>query len=152
MDEQQSLFDNLIAQKPRCNVDPQMVKTILKHYQEKGFPYLQLTEEEKIDEFKALSNLEFAVVDKTFTSNSTGVALANYYHKHRYSVPCGGHRTADYVFKRQWLLEKCIKKCIALSGSISDSQLRSMLSIFEGTQVASNFPPGTAKSIYQYFL
>jgi hypothetical protein len=105
-----------------------------------------------MDEYASLIGYEGAVVDKTFSSNSTGVALANSYHPHRYEISCNGHRTAMAVFRRHDLLEKCIKKCIALSGSVDDSKLRSMISIFEGVQVASNFPPGTAKCIYRYFL
>ena len=151
--EQENLFDNLVAQKPKCNVDPRMLKTILEHYQKEGFPYQKLSDHEKLQEFVELMELETPkIMDKTFISNSTGVALANFYHPHRYEVVCNNHKTAISVFKRQWQLERCIKKCIALSGSVDDAKLRSMLSIFEGTQVASNFPPGTAKMIYDYFL
>lgn len=153
-EDQGQLFKGLVAQKPKCNVDPQVLKSVFEHYKQHGFPYLVLTQNEKLDEWVSLAQLQANTLyrDKVFTTNSTGVALANYYHPHRYSVRCGGNKTALETFSITWRLEKCIKKCIALNGSVDDSKLRSMLSIFEGTQVASNFPPGTAKSIYRLFL
>lgn len=132
---------------------PQMITQILKHYQQEGFPYIQLSDEEKKYEYNLLRNFEGELIigDRVF-ADSTGVNLANSYHPHRYEVTCNNHRTALYVFKREWLLRKCIEKCLKMSGKVTPSALRSMLSIFEGVQVASNFPPATAKAIYEHFL
>jgi hypothetical protein len=154
MDNQFPLFEKLYPQKPKCNVDQRMIKTVFDHYKEAGFPYQVLTDHEKMDEFISLVTYEggFVSAEKTFTSNSTGVALANSYHPHRYEIQCSNHKTAMSVFRREDLLQRCIKKCIALSGTVDDAKLRSMISIFEGVQVASNFPTGTAKDIYRYFL
>jgi hypothetical protein len=151
-ENQIDLFDNLIAQKPRCNVDQHILQKVFNHYIENGFPYLVISDDQKLEEYFSLTEYKAEVFEKTFYSNSTGVALANSYHPHRYGISCGSNKTALSVFQNHDKLKRCIKKCIALSGSVDDSKLRSMLSIFEGTQVASNFPPGTAKSIYTHFL
>jgi len=134
----------------------ELIDNYLAHYRATGFPYPKLTDGEKLDEFAELCRLPTNQLIQQDTHNvwpdSTGVSVANCYHPHRYGVVCGGKKTALHVFGRDWLLRRCIEKCVRLSGSISDSKLRSMISIFEGVQVASNFPPGTAKAIYEHFL
>jgi hypothetical protein len=131
----------------------QMITEILRHYQKEGFPYLELNQHEKQTEFLSLSTFdEQLIYGEQVLSNSTGVTLANCYHPHRFEVACNDHRTAMYVFKREHLLRKCIAKCLKMSGRVTPSSLRSMLCIFEGVQVASNFPPATAKEIYETFL
>ena len=137
--------------------DPNVIRSILQHYRTTGFPYQRLTLGEIVDGYYELMRLKTEeMVNKKETwsirSDSTSVAVANYYHPHRYGVVCNNHRTALYVFGRDHLLLKAIKKCAKMQGGISDTRLRSMLSIFEGVQVASNFPPGTAKAIYERFL
>lgn len=131
---------------------PTVLNEILNHYRRTGFPYIKLNDHEKEDELNALSKLDTGKLfdGENFLSDSTGVSLANSYHPHRYEVICNDHRTALYVFGRDWALKKCIEKCIRMSKGINDSKLRSMISIFEGVQVASNFPPGTAKAIYEH--
>jgi hypothetical protein len=150
---QHNLF-NVEIKQPLQKAQPKIVDAALKHYREHGFPYITLTDEEKKEEFDELKNLDVSTIidGKTIQSHSAGTGLANSYFQHRYGVVCNNHRTAIEVFKNDESLRKCIEKCIAMNGKISDSSLRSMLSIFEGTQVASNFPPGTAKAIYEYFL
>src|SRR6185369_12330468 len=131
-----------------------LIMETLAHYRRTGFPYIELSEHEKVSELSELQNFpaHTLIQGQDVYADSTGVALANMYHKHRYGVVCGENRTALYVFTRDHLLEKAIAKCFKLQGGISDSKLRSMLSIFEGVQVASNFPPATAKAIYEHFL
>lgn len=131
----------------------QMVMQIVRHYQKEGFPYVELSEEEKRTEFNNLVSFnQQLIVGDCVVSDNTAVTLANYYHPHRFEVECNNHRTAMYVFRREHLLRKCIQKCLKMNGRVTPSSLRSMLSIFEGVQVASNFPPATAKEIYEYFL
>ena len=151
-DPQLSMFSGENIKAGKRTFNPGVISSILKHYQQTGFPYIKLTEKEKEDEFRELQNLDTnKLVDgKNFISDSTGVALANSYHPHRYGIVCNDHRTALDVFNREDTLRKCIEKCIHMNGKINDSKLRSMLSIFEGVQVASNFPPGTAKAIYEH--
>lgn len=131
----------------------QLIDEYLKHYRSTGFPYPNLTDGEKLDEFNSLQALTTEPIfnGENVYADSTAVGLANSYHPHRYGVVCNNKRTALYVFGRDWLLRRCIEKCVKMSGSISDSKLRSMISIFEGVQVASNFPPGTAKAIYEHY-
>lgn len=151
-DQQQSLDMDLSGAK-YTPPSKKLVKEILAHYRKVGFPYIELSEYEKVDEFMALKNFKTPLIHgKEVYADSTGVSLANMYHKHRYAVECGGNKTALYVFSRDWLFEKAILKCFKLMGDVSPSKLRSMLSIFEGVQVASNFPPATAKAIYEKFL
>jgi hypothetical protein len=128
------------------------VDEIFRHYRQKGFPYLQLTKKEKYEEFKSLVDLDKTLItEDVIISDSTGVKLANSYHNHRYEVVCNNHRTAMKVFKSDISLRKVIEKCIFMQDGFSESKLRSMLAIFEGVQVASNFPPGTAKAIYETY-
>src|SRR3974377_280168 len=123
-----------------------MIMEIVRHYKKEGFPYLELSEREKREEFCSLVNLDTQLIyGDQILSDSTGVTLANSYHRHRFEVECNSNRTAIYVFNREHLLKKCIQKCLKMNGKVTPSALRSMISIFEGVQVASNFPPGTAK-------
>lgn len=154
MDESQiPMFpgENFKADKRTFNLG--VIDSILNHYRKAGFPYLKLSYSEKQREWNELRNLDTKKLldGKNFISDSTGVSLANCYHPHRYGVVCNDHRTAISVFNREEQLRKCILKCIHMNGKINDSKLRSMISIFEGVQVASNFPPGTAKAIYDHF-
>lgn len=131
----------------------QMITEILRHYQKEGFPYLVLSDEGKESEFSNLVNFNQQLIfGDQVISDSTGVTVANSYHPHRFEVECNNHRTAMYVFRREHLLRKCIQKCLKMQGKVTESALRSMLCIFEGVQVASNFPPATAKEIYEHFL
>lgn len=152
-DPQMAMFSGENIKAGKRTFNPGIISSILKHYQETGFPYIKLTDKEKEDEFNELQNLDTKklVNGREFSSDSTGVGLANSYHPHRYGVVCNDHRTALEVFNREDTLRKCIEKCIHMNGKINDSKLRSMISIFEGVQVASNFPPGTAKAIYEHF-
>ena len=154
-DPQQSIFSNPEEFKARKRTfNPGIISSIVKHYQETGFPYIKLTPHEMEVEFNALRNLDTSKLldGRNFISDSTGVSLANSFHPHRYNIVCNDHRTAIEVFTTEHSLRKCIEKCIHMNGKVSDSKLRSMLSIFEGVQVASNFPPGTAKAIYDHFV
>lgn len=131
----------------------QVVNELVKNYREKGFPYIVLTDKEKQEEYESLKKFETQLIfGEEVLSDSTGVALANSYHPHRYGVEVNNNRTALYVFSRDHLLKKCIQKCLKMNGKATPAALRSMLSIFEGVQVPSNFPPATAKEIYEYFL
>lgn len=131
----------------------QMVNETFRHFREKGFPYIVLTDREKKEEFNALKAFDTQLIfGEEVLSDSTGVALANSYHPHRYDVQVNDNRTAIYVFQRDHLLKKCIQKSLKMNGKATPAALRSMISIFEGVQVPSNFPPATAKEIYEYFL
>lgn len=131
-----------------------MLEEVFNHYRTTGFPHLRYTPEESETEFRALRSFDSSECwrGKDLLSVPTSVGLANSFQPHRYGVICNGHKTALHVFSRDHLLRKAIAKCIRLSGGINDAKLRSMLSIFEGVQVASNFPPGTAKAIYERYV
>lgn len=109
-----------------------------------------------MDELRSLRGLQTATIYNKergeYVADSTAVGLANSYHPHRFGVICNDKRTALHIFGRDHLLRKAIEKCVKMQGGINDAKLRSMLSIFEGVQVASNFPPGTAKAIYETLL
>lgn len=132
----------------------QMLEEVFNHYRSTGFPHLRYSQEESESEFRSLRTFDTTECwrDNNLLSCPVGVGLANSFHPHRYGVVCNEHRTALYVFGRDHLLKKAIAKCIRLSGGVNDAKMRSMLSIFEGVQVASNFPPGTAKAIYEKYV
>lgn len=134
--------------------DPKVIDSILKHYRSVGFPYQKLRDNEIIEAYRELRGLHPTTVfsDGCYKADSTGVSIPNSYHPHRYGVVCNNKRTALFVFGRDHLLKKAIQKCVKMQGGINDTRLRSMLSIFEGVQVASNFPPGTAKVVYESLL
>jgi len=130
----------------------EMIDRAFAHYRSTGFPYIKLTDSEIISEFNSLQFCAEPLVENCWQANSTGVSIANLFHPHRYEIQCGEKRTAMYIFGRDHLLKKCLEKTVKMGGEISDSKLRSMIAIFEGVQVPSNFPPATAKAIYEHFL
>lgn len=133
----------------------EIINSVFNYYRrDRGFPFPSFSMLEKKLMFQELIDLKTQkLIDGLkIQSDSTSIWLANSYHPHRYDVQCRNMKTAMQVFKNDELLKRCIKKCIKMYGTISDKKLLTMLSIFEGVQVASNFPTGTAKAIYKYFL
>jgi hypothetical protein len=148
---QAEMFTETIIKSQSINM--KLVKVALDHFRSSGFPYPELTDDEKVDEFNQLQfHNKQLIEDGRVASDSTGVSLANSYHPHRYTVKCGEKMTAAEAFSKDHILERVLVKCLKMNKGITKSKLLSMISIFSGVQVASNFPTATAKAIYNDFL
>lgn len=132
----------------------ELVDMLFTHYRKRGFPHINFTPEEQRQVFLELSifHFESLIEGDTIHNNKIGTGLASSYHPHRFGVVCNKHRTAFQVFRNDQLLRKCLEKCVKMSKKVNDTKLRSMLSIFEGVQTASNFPPACAAAIYRHHI
>ena len=118
-----------------------------------GFPYYNLTAEERDSEFEKLQNyvdknLDGLIEDGKVKQTMHGLALAWSYMHHSWSVKVGNMKTPMEVFESDELLMKAIRRRMVRGDYFSDSGMRKGLRTYSGVQSVSNFRPTAAAAIY----
>ena len=130
--------------------------------QNKGFPYYPEDRKWRDDEFKKLTSFNRDTLldtkNKIIGQSTHGLTLAWSYMHHAWSIKCGKMKTPMEIWEDEEHLKKGINKI--LSGTfftkkehyeITDSDMRSMLRRYSGTQMVSNFRPTAAAAMYNIF-
>lgn len=131
---------------------------IFDFYRERGFPYYELTNDEKELEFNKLFNF-FGVNahrligdDGRVGMSMHGLALAWSYFPHAWDVKVGKMKTPLEVFNDDKVFLAAIKKRFKRGTYFSDSGIRKALRTHSGAQGVSNFRPTAAASVYHRYL
>ena len=130
-------------------------EAIFAHYRTVGFPYYDLSEDEKSQKFESLRRYDHTTVispEGVVKQTMHGLALAWHYHPHQWCIPCGEMFTPMQVFADDTLFRKAIAKRIKLGTYMTDSGIRKGIRSFSGTQSVSNFRPTAAAAIYHRYL
>ena len=135
---------------------------VYNRFKEKGFPYYNTDKKWRNEKFGVLMNTKLeSIVDrrqKIIKQNPNGLSLAWSYMEHAWAIKCGKMRTPMEIWEDEEHLKKGINKI--LSGTfftkrehyeVSDSDMRSMLRRYSGTQMVSNFRPTAAAAMYNIF-
>jgi len=137
---------------PECEI----IDTIFKHYRNIGFPYQEPQDKEKV--VKELTNFNTNTIVKgdTIGKNMLGLGFLNPYFKHKWSVPCSGHKTPLEVYKNDEDFRTVITKvwhwAVKHEGcKVSENRIRQGLKIYGGAYTVSNFRPTVAKYIYEKY-
>ena len=136
---------------------------VVKQIKDKGFPYYPEDSKWRNHKFDGLLSFDRTnLVDrknKVIGQSAHGLNLAWSYMKHSWGIKCGKMRTPMEIWEDEEHLEKGINKI--LNGvfftqkplhKITESDLRSMLRRYTGTQMVSNFRPTAAAAMYDIFV
>ena len=126
----------------------------------KGFPYYPT--EEKWRNNQLLAFRRDTMVDhknKVIGQSTHGLNLAWSYMEHAWGIKCGKMKTPMEVWNDEEHLTKGINKILTgtffkkkPAHDITDSDMRSMLRRYSGTQMVSNFRPTAAAALYDIFV
>ena len=129
----------------------------------KGFPYYPKDDKWRNKIYNQLLSFKRdTMVDhenKVIGQSPHGLNLAWSFMEHAWGIKCGKMKTPMEIWNDEKHLTKGINKI--LSGtffkekklhSITDSDMRSMLRRYSGTQMVSNFRPTAAASLYDIFV
>jgi hypothetical protein len=136
---------------------------VIEQIKDRGFPYYPEDSKWRNHKFDGLLSFDRTnLVDrknKVIGQSAHGLNLAWSYMKHSWGIKCGKMKTPMEIWDDEEHLEKGINKI--LNGvfftqkplhKITDSDLRSMLRRYTGTQMVSNFRPTAAAAMYDIFV
>ena len=139
------------------------LKEVHDSWKEKGFPYYPTDSKWRNDIFNQLINFKRdTLVDrrnKIIGQSAHGLNLAWSYMEHAWGIKCGKMKTPMEIWEDEEHLSKGLNKI--LSGTffqkkpahmITESDMRSMLRRYSGTQMVSNFRPTAAAAMYDIFV
>jgi hypothetical protein len=130
---------------------------------EKGFPYYPTDTKWRQNIFNQLVNFRRdTLVDKrtnVIGQSAHGLNLAWSFMEHAWGIKCGKMRTPIEIWNDEEHLKKGINKILTgtffkqkPAHEITDSDMRSMLRRYSGTQMVSNFRPTAAAAMYDIFV
>ncbi len=130
---------------------------IFNFYRNRGFPYYELTDDEKVKEFSKLKTFFLAnshrlIADGNVGMSMHGLALAWSYFPHAWDVKVGKMKTPLEVFNDDKVFLAAIRKRFRRGTYFSDSGIRKALRTHSGAQGVSNFRPTASASIYHRYL
>ena len=139
------------------------IKEVHDSWKQKGFPYYPKDSKWRNDIFNQLINFKRdTLVDrrnKIIGQSAHGLNLAWSYMKHAWGIKCGKMKTPMEIWEDEEHLTKGLNKI--LTGTffmkkpahmITESDMRSMLRRYSGTQMVSNFRPTAAAAMYDIFV
>ena len=132
-------------------------------WKEKGFPYYPKDRKWRDNIFNQLMYFKRDTLidrkNKIIGQSPHGLNLAWSYMEHAWDIQCGKMRTPIEIWNDEEHLKKGLDKI--LSGTffqkkpahmITESDMRSMLRRYSGTQMVSNFRPTAAAAMYDVFV
>jgi len=129
-------------------------EAVFQHYREVGFPYFNLSYNERVEDFVRVGNFNTADMiegDNQIKQVMSGLGFVNHYMPHMFEVQSGNFMTPLEAFMDDNLLREAIDKRIQYGDYMSDSGMRKVLGFVHGTQRVSNFRPTVAKFIYDKY-
>jgi hypothetical protein len=124
-----------------------VVESAFAHYRATGLPMRLLSVHECMQEVNALA----ALSGDRLIESTLGYAVADTYNPHRFAARVEGRSTVHEVFARDEYLTHALRLLAAQGNRITDQTLLSVMPYVRGAQVASNFRPGYALSMYRRF-
>ena len=139
------------------------IKEVHDSWKQKGFPYYPTDTKWRNDIFNQLINFKRDTLidrkNKIIGQSAHGLNLAWSYMPHAWGIKCGKMKTPMEIWEDEEHLSKGLNKI--LSGTffmkkpahmITESDMRSMLRRYSGTQMVSNFRPTAAAAMYDIFV
>lgn len=121
------------------------------YYRDNGFPFLSITQDNKIEILNALKKKNYSDINHVLHDTKMGLKLANIYHSHRYEVVSYGRkRSAMETFLNDGSLKKILENIMKKNGIIDNNMVRNRCSLWSNT-TPFNFKPLTAKFIIKKY-
>ena len=144
-------------------MNEELVQKVHDDWKEKGFPYYPKDEDWRNNIFKQLVNFRRdTLVDrrtKVIGQSAHGLNLAWSFMEHAWGIKCGKMHTPMAIWDDEEHLKKGINKILTgtffskkPAHKITESDMRSMLRRYSGTQMVSNFRPTAAAAMYDIFV
>jgi len=144
-------------------MNEELVQQVHDDWKKRGFPYYPTDENWRNHIYKQLVSFKRdTLVDrriKVIGQSAHGLNLAWSFMEHAWGIKCGKMKTPMEVWDDEEHLKKGLSKI--LSGTfflkkpahkITESDMRSMLRRYSGTQMVSNFRPTAAAALYDIFV
>ena len=139
------------------------IKEVHDSWKQKGFPFYPTDNKWRDNIFNQLVNFKRDTLidkkNKIIGQSAHGLNLAWSYMKHAWGIKCGKMKTPMEIWEDEEHLTKGLNKI--LTGTffekkpahmITESDMRSMLRRYSGTQMVSNFRPTAAAVMYDIFV
>ena len=145
-------------------MNEELVQKIHDDWKERGFPYYPKDEDWRNNIFKQLVNFRRdTLVDrrtKVIGQSAHGLNLAIWsFMEHAWGIKCGKMNTPMEIWDDEEHLKKGLNKILTgtffqkkPAHKITESDMRSMLRRYSGTQMVSNFRPTAAAAMYDIFV
>ena len=139
------------------------IKQIHDDWKNRGFPYYPTNKRWRDEIFNQLVNFRRDTLidrkNKIIGQSAHGLNLAWSYMKHAWGIKCGKMKTPMEVWEDEEHLSKGLNKILTgtffkqkPAHEITESDMRSMLRRYSGTQMVSNFRPTAAAAMYDVFV
>jgi len=112
-----------------------------------GFPYNNLSEDDKLDDWARLERAKTEKVDGLYNWTGMESRLATAFHPHFYECRKKGKISPLEFFNDDECLKRGIRKQLCLEGKIVPSNLRSICRNENESSLITNFPPRVALAI-----
>lgn len=140
----------------------EMVDSIVRRWRQRGFPYFDLTLDERLEKFDAfLSYPRSDIITNGMVKQTMhALSIAWHYHPHHWEVKVGSMHTPLDVWRDDAMFEKAVSRRIKRGGyyfiddegaDLTAASMRKALGTFSGVQRVSNFRPTAAAAIYDRF-
>ena len=144
-------------------VDENILQEIHDDWKSKGFPYYPKDEVWRNYIYQQLISFKRdTLVDrrnKIIGQSAHGLNLAWSFMEHAWGIKCGKMRTPIEIWNDEEHLKKGLNKILSgtffkqkSAHNITESDMRSMLRRYSGTQMVSNFRPTAAAALYDIFV
>ena len=140
-----------------------LINEVHDYCKEKGFPKYPTDKKWRDNAFNQLVSFKRElIVDrqrKIIGQSPHGLSLAWSYMEHAWGIKCGKMKTPIEIWEDEKHLKKGIEKILTGTffqqknyHNITESDMRSMLRRYSGTQMVSNFRPTAAAALYDIFV
>ena len=144
-------------------VDENILQEIHDDWKSKGFPYYPKDEVWRNYIYQQLISFKRdTLVDrrnKIIGQSAHGLYLAWSFMEHAWGIKCGKMKTPIEIWNDEEHLKKGLNKILSgtffkqkSAHNITESDMRSMLRRYSGTQMVSNFRPTAAAALYDIFV
>jgi len=117
-----------------------------------GFPFDDLSEEEKMSDWSSLLKAKIEKVDGAYSWSGRETRLATSFHPHFYSCRKKGRMSPIEFFESDEDLKRGIFKILCLYGSVNKSRLREICRNENASSPINNFPPRVVMALLQEAL
>jgi len=143
--------------------DDLILQQVHDEWKQRGFPYYPKDKKWRDNIFNQLVNFKRdTLVDrknKIIGQAAHGLNLAWSYMEHSWGIKCGKMKTPMEIWHDEEHLKKGLNKILSgtffmkkAAHKITESDMRSMLRRYTGTQMVSNFRPTAAAAMYDIFV
>jgi len=127
-----------------------MEEVVFNYYKEKGFPYMQITEDRLNYLYDTYTKISVECVNSTIQHNTSGVQLCEYFFPNIYECKRKGFSKSPVEYwNDDAFLRKFVKNRLTYADIISDASMRTGIKLSK--ICVSNFKPSVAHYLYSKY-